>query len=267
MYLLVILAIGVPLIIIMVVSSISVHSRTVLNGTSETRIRWHKLWEFHIGVLGLVLSLSLSWCCTICLKNLFGKPRPDLLSRCDPDWTNFEKYLVKDVQLHSMTGQMVSADICRQTDKYKIDDGFRSYPSGHSSIAAAGLIYTLLFIVARMSVINPPFVPSAGSATIIVFGVTPAAFPSRVLTVLTTDIPSRLRARTPGGKVQSMRHRPTISSIYILAFGLMLFGLSVFISGSRWHDRRHHGFDIVVGYCIGIVASILAFRYYHLPIE
>ncbi|EHL02427.1 hypothetical protein M7I_1502 [Glarea lozoyensis 74030] len=30
---------------------------------------------------------------------------------------------------------------------------------------------------------------------------------------------------------------------------------------------QHHGFDILFGYLIGLVTSIFAFRYYHLPIR
>jgi hypothetical protein len=45
------------------------------------------------------------------------------------------------------------------------------------------------------------------------------------------------------------------------------FFASVFIAGSRWWDFRHHGFDIMFGYLIGIITSVFAFRYYHLPIS
>ncbi|KAI4242970.1 MAG: hypothetical protein L6R42_010861 [Xanthoria sp. 1 TBL-2021] len=51
-----------------------------------------KLWEWHTGWLGLGLSLALSFVLTQGMKNLFGKPRPDLLSRCNPDYENQAEY-------------------------------------------------------------------------------------------------------------------------------------------------------------------------------
>ncbi|KAI4266022.1 MAG: hypothetical protein LQ337_008909, partial [Flavoplaca oasis] len=53
-----------------------------------------KLWEWNTGWLGLGLSLAISFFLTQGMKNLFGKPRPDLLSRCDPDYANQAEYAV-----------------------------------------------------------------------------------------------------------------------------------------------------------------------------
>ncbi|KAF4974880.1 hypothetical protein FDECE_18622, partial [Fusarium decemcellulare] len=93
-YLLFVLAIGVPVVIVAVVSLIFVPGPTVPKGTPKSLIWQRKLWELHVGLLGLVLSLSLSWFFTSSMKNLFGKPRPDLLARCEPDWDNLKKYIV-----------------------------------------------------------------------------------------------------------------------------------------------------------------------------
>ncbi|RFN47598.1 hypothetical protein FIE12Z_8138 [Fusarium flagelliforme] len=279
-YLLFILAIGVPFVIVAFVSLIFVPGPTVPKGTPKTLIWQRKMWELHVGVLGLVLSLTLSWFFTSSMKNLFGKPRPDLLSRCNPDIANIKKYIVGGFEWSSMTGQLVSADICRQTDKYKIDDGFRSYPSGHSSSAAGGLIYASLFMASKFAVTIPFVMPSAAS---VAGAASHAAFPSRINTGPVVDPyePSRARgldgsfssgpakgsAGQENAKVQSLRRQAAAPPIYLLALGLVPFGLSIFIAGSRWHDRRHHGFDILFGYLMGLIAAIFAFRYYHLPIR
>ncbi|KAF5986898.1 diacylglycerol pyrophosphate phosphatase [Fusarium coicis] len=279
-YLLFILAIGVPFVIVAVVSLIFVPGPTVPKGTPKTLIWQRKLWELHVGVLGLVLSLTLSWFFTSSMKNLFGKPRPDLLARCDPDWKNIDKYVVGGFKWQSMTGQLVSADICQQTDKYKIDDGFRSYPSGHSSSAAGGLIYASLFMASKFAVTIPFVMPSAAA---VAGAASHAAFPSRIHTGSVVDpyepsrargpdgsfssVPTKERAGQDNAKVQSLRRQAAAPPIYLLALGLLPFGVSIFIAGSRWHDRRHHGFDILFGYLMGLVAAIFAFRYYHLPIR
>lgn len=127
-----------PIFFIAVISLIFVPGATVPRGTPKAMIWKRKLWELHIGWLGLALSIASAWLITNCMKNLYGKPRPDLLSRCQPDITNAAKYIVGGFANSSMNGQLVSADICTSTDKSKLDDGFRSYPSGHSSSAAAG---------------------------------------------------------------------------------------------------------------------------------
>ncbi|CAJ0546355.1 Ff.00g098280.m01.CDS01 [Fusarium sp. VM40] len=279
-YLLFVLAIGVPFVIVAVISLIFVPGPTVPKGTPKSLIWQRKLWELHVGVLGLVLSLTLSWFFTSSMKNLFGKPRPDLLARCKPDLKNIAKYVVGGLEWQSMTGQLVSANICQQTDKYKIDDGFRSYPSGHSSTAAGGLIYASLFIASKFAVTIPFVMPSAAS---VAGAASHAAFPSRINTGPTVDPYEPSRARGPDGsfssaptkeragqdtaKVQSLRRQAAAPPIYLLALGLVPFAVSIFIAGSRWHDRRHHGFDILFGYLMGLIASIFAFRYYHLPIR
>src|SRR5205085_329275 len=101
-------------------------------------------WELHMGWLGLGLSIISTWIVTNGMKNLYGKPRPDLLSRCDPDIENVAKYLVGGFASSSMNGQLVSHLICRNTDSDILDDGFRSYPSGHSSSAAAGMLFCVV---------------------------------------------------------------------------------------------------------------------------
>jgi membrane-associated phospholipid phosphatase len=68
------------------------------------------------------------------MKNLFGKPRPDLLSRCNPDIASVgADRLSSDGMDFSPLWVLVSSDICRQPNKDTLDDGFRSFPSGHSS--------------------------------------------------------------------------------------------------------------------------------------
>lgn len=82
-----------------------------------------------------------AWFITNGMKNLFGKPRPDLLDRCQPDLANLSKYIIgglKGLKTATTSGQLVSPNICKNPDRATLDDGFRSYPSGHSSSSASG---------------------------------------------------------------------------------------------------------------------------------
>jgi membrane-associated phospholipid phosphatase len=98
-----------------------------------------KLWELHTGLLGLALSIVAAWFITNGMKNLFGKPRPDLLSRCQPDLDNVAKYVIGGLRTATTAGQLVSPNICKNPDHDVLDDGFRSFPSGHSSSSASGM--------------------------------------------------------------------------------------------------------------------------------
>jgi membrane-associated phospholipid phosphatase len=86
--------------------------------------------------MGLGLSLALAFMFTQGMKNLFGKPRPNLLDHCQPDLS------AASIARHTVGGYsagfnrewiLVNADICTQSDSGKLNDGFRSFPSGHSS--------------------------------------------------------------------------------------------------------------------------------------
>lgn len=96
-------------------------------------LRW-KLWEWNVGWLGLAMTHAISQLVVQGTKNIAGKPRPDLLARCVPD--------LSDVAAHRVGGFgtdisdkwiLVSQTICTQTDKSVLDDGFRSFPSGHAA--------------------------------------------------------------------------------------------------------------------------------------
>ncbi|KAK3310290.1 PAP2 superfamily-domain-containing protein [Chaetomium strumarium] len=285
-WLLVIVAILVPIGIIIVVCLVFVPGATVPVGTPKSLIWKRKLWELHMGLLGLALSIIGAWFITNGMKNLFGKPRPDLLSRCQPDLDNLAKYIIGGLRTATTSGQLVSPNICKNPDKHQLDDGFRSYPSGHSSSSAAGLIYLSLFIASKFA-ITIPFLAPAGFADASAF----AAFPSRTRTPgIKVSGPDtyELPTRNAGGPTPSTtldatlgnqgiaRHNKTVTAvrrqaaappIYLLCLAVVPFFASVFIAGSRWWDFRHHGFDIMFGYLIGIITSVFAFRYYHLPIS
>lgn len=270
LWLLVVCCGGIPIVAILVVCLIFVPGNTVPKGTPAALLWKRKLWELHAGFLGLALSLVGAWFITNGMKNMFGRPRPDMLSRCEPDLANFRQYVVGGIAQESIptelnqvlvVGMLVSADICQQTDSYKLDEGFRSYPSGHSSGSSAGLIYLSLFLASKFAV-TFPFVASAAHVDHSSF----SAFPSRIAN-------SRANA---GEAEQFFQHQKSLRSIrrqaaappiYLIAIMVLPTFLSVFIAGSRWFDFRHHAFDIIFGYLIGVITAVFGFHFYHLPIR
>ena len=92
----------------------------------------------HLTVFSLILTSFI----TDVIKNAVGRPRPDLISRCKPATTT-----PKDV--------LVDISVCTETDHHILHDGWRSFPSGHSSFAFAGLGYLSLFFFGQMHVLRP----------------------------------------------------------------------------------------------------------------
>jgi diacylglycerol diphosphate phosphatase/phosphatidate phosphatase len=94
----------------------SMSGRRKLSG----KYRWKdRLWELNCGILGLLLSQALAFVITQVLKNACGKPRPDLIDRCQP------RFGSQDQPVYGLS----NSTICTGDPKI-LKDGFRSWPSG-----------------------------------------------------------------------------------------------------------------------------------------
>ncbi|EON69846.1 hypothetical protein W97_09109 [Coniosporium apollinis CBS 100218] len=116
----------------------------------------------HVTVLGFIISLILTSFLTDVVKNSVGRPRPDLIARCKPE---------PGTPAHAL----VTFEICTETDHHALHDGWRSFPSGHSSFAFSGLGYFALFLAGQLFVFRPrtdlarallAFAPMLGAALI-----------------------------------------------------------------------------------------------------
>ena len=156
-----------------------------------------------------------------------------------------------------------------------MDDGFRSFPSGHSSFSAAGLIYLSLFIASKLVITIPFLAPRPYSRD----SSYTSAFPprierqqrkSRVASDQDKGFSSSDDQFEPSGRNEAIipaRNQAAAPPVYLLVFAIIPFFASIYISSTRYSDFRHHGFDILFGYFIGTVTSIFAFRWYQLPIS
>ncbi|SPO04731.1 related to diacylglycerol pyrophosphate phosphatase [Cephalotrichum gorgonifer] len=89
--------------------------------------------------LPLLISLVLTSFITDLIKNAVGRPRPDLLARCKP--------------LPSTSpSTLVTIAVCTETDHHLLHDGWRSFPSGHSSFAFAGLGFLSFFLAGQLRI-------------------------------------------------------------------------------------------------------------------
>lgn len=89
------------------------------------------LHKINVTVLGLAISIMLATFLTDVVKNSVGRPRPDLIARCKPK---------KGTPEHTL----ITISSCTETDHHVLHDGWRSFPSGHSSLAFSGLGYLAL---------------------------------------------------------------------------------------------------------------------------
>lgn len=250
----------IPAVIILFVSLVLVPGPTVPKSVRRSLIWRRKLWEWHTGWLGLALSCALAFVTTNGMKNLFGKPRPDLLARCDPDIENVTKWVIGGGLPSLGQSFLVSAGICRQTDLSMLNDGFRSYPSGHSSFSAAGLVYLSLFLASKLALTVPSItLRSYGNDT----NRLNSAFPSRSRmsqpqSYRTTDTQGGDN-NAAAGTSQSGHDRAAVAArnqaaappLYLLLVAIIPFLASVYISSTRYSDFRHHGFDILFGWLMG----------------
>ncbi|KAM0756604.1 acid phosphatase/Vanadium-dependent haloperoxidase [Meredithblackwellia eburnea MCA 4105] len=103
---------------------------------------WRRsFWDLHNALLGLLLALALATAVTNIVKVTVGRPRPDFIDRCQP---------LKDA-INAIPYGLANVTVCTsdQTSNTFID-GFKSFPSGHSSFSFAGLGYLSLYWAGKM---------------------------------------------------------------------------------------------------------------------
>lgn len=101
-----------------------------------TRATFHK---FHATVISIAIALVLASVLTDTIKNAVGRPRPDLLARCK-------------AAAGTPTDTLVTIEVCTETSHHVLHDGWRSFPSGHSSFAFAGLGQMSLWLSGQLRV-------------------------------------------------------------------------------------------------------------------
>ena len=95
--------------------------------------------KYHVTLLSFFIGMLLTSFITDLIKNAVGRPRPDLISRCKPAPNTPEH-------------QLVDWHVCTEQDHHVLHDGWRSFPSGHSSFAFSGLGFLSMFLAGQMHV-------------------------------------------------------------------------------------------------------------------
>jgi len=271
-WLLVVVGLVVPAVISFFVCLLLVPGRTVSKKTPKSLIWRRKAWELNMAWMGLALSLATAFLITQGMKNLFGKPRPDLISRCQPNLDLVSKdQLSTAARSVNQLWVLVTSDICTQTNKDLLDDGFKSFPSGHASFSWSGLMYLTLFLASKFAVAIPWLPPRPFSTNP---AYTAAASPSNLKN--RSSLPTHRKVPTDttfssatpeDDRIVPIRNQAAAPPVYTLVLVLIPIGSAIYITSTRFTDFRHHGFDLIFGSLIGIICAWFSFRWYHLPIR
>ncbi|KAF9696098.1 hypothetical protein EKO04_006184 [Ascochyta lentis] len=274
-WLLAVIGLVIPAAVIFLVCIIFVPGPTASRGTPKSLIWRRKLWEWNTGWMGLALSLATAFMITQGMKLLFGKPRPDLLSRCQPDLARLQETAINDVVGAEFNAAwvLVTDAICTNTDEDIMKDGFKSFPSGHASFSWAGLLYLTLFLASKFSVAIPFLAPRPFSTNpAYTSAVTPSNLKSRsstdrsLLPVHKRESALSASGYTENDAVVPIRYQSAAPPVYTLVLILTPVGTAIYVASTRFTDFRHFGFDLIFGSLIGITTAWFSFRWYHLPI-
>ncbi|ODN82821.1 hypothetical protein L202_01088 [Cryptococcus amylolentus CBS 6039] len=123
-HLLAFVSIGIPLIVLVPISVFIARNA----------------WDTHNAVVGVLMSYTMAGVVTQIIKMSVGRPRPDLIARCLP---------IAGATDSPVFG-LSTVDICTNTDLFILNDGFKSFPSGHSSLSFAGLGFLSLYLAGKM---------------------------------------------------------------------------------------------------------------------
>lgn len=98
----------------------------------------NKIYVTFVSVVGHLITVFTTSVTTDILKNFIGRHRPDFLARCVPK---------DDAPLDVM---VFAKDVCTTDNLDRLMDGFRTTPSGHSSLSFAGLGFLSLWLSGQL---------------------------------------------------------------------------------------------------------------------
>jgi len=101
--------------------------------------------EFHDLLYSVMINVAITAAATGFLKETLGRPRPNFFERCYGDTYNLTEALPFD---------HYNPPDCTNPDKSEVEEGRRSFPSGHSSWAMCSMFYITLFLIGKMHVFD-----------------------------------------------------------------------------------------------------------------
>ncbi|PGH29382.1 hypothetical protein GX50_07862 [[Emmonsia] crescens] len=273
---LILVSLVAPAIIIFLGSILFIPGLTAGKHAPKALVWRRKIWEWNVGWMGLGIAYAGVYASTEALKVMYGKPRPDLLSRCNPNLSDISSHVVGGLG-ERLEGAplLVSYTICQNTLETLTRDGFVSFPSGHASVSFAGLTYLTLWLCAKLSISIPylaprPYTQDTRQTAFSADNSNNNSNHTAVKTPLPFDAQypssSHHNESTSEPNLIQLRNQSAAPPTYLLVIAAAPIVAATYIASSRWFDNRHYGFDILFGSLLGIFFAWLGFRWYHLPL-
>ncbi|ORX68447.1 acid phosphatase/Vanadium-dependent haloperoxidase [Anaeromyces robustus] len=118
-------------------------------------------YAFHQAIMGICVSVTLCLFVTTLIKVSVGRFRPDFISRCQVNITKVEE-IYKSYNISNQISfgprNLYNTTICTNTNKFRLDEGRRSFPSGHTAFAFSSLTYTSLFLAGKLHLFDGNFI-------------------------------------------------------------------------------------------------------------
>ena len=214
---------------------------------------------------GLLITLVLTGVITNVVKLCAGRPRPDLLDRCQP---RSGPPVTDPNTYHS---KLFDDSICTTPHtSHRLADGFKSFPSGHASTVFAGMVFLALFVrdacnefVACMLERHSQRMQDASSRYEGFSQDAPGLEPGQ-------DTPGQVEpsradnALLPEAGVPSkdtLWHPAMATTSVVLP--MLLMTVASLVAVSRTMDYRHHATDVLSGAILGAVVGICMYHVYH----
>ncbi|TPP62084.1 Lipid phosphate phosphohydrolase 2 [Fasciola gigantica] len=134
----------IPLLLIIIVELLIATYRRFADGEPDAfKEAWPPIYNYGIAFL---IAGGLTLVVTTVIKYSLGRLRPHFLDACKPD-----KFTV------GCTG-FIDQYTCQNTDTKIVKDAFLSFVSGHSSAAASGIVFAVLYLQSRLRLKPTPLV-------------------------------------------------------------------------------------------------------------
>ena len=138
-----VLAAAVPTISIIAASFQSSHYYDKKLKNVNAKKRSFLLWDIYDAFMAYTLSVVVCGVLTSVVKLLYGRPRPDFFNRCFPDISLDDKSAI-DAKINSISTLNLVCD--SNSDEKVVEEGRKSFPSGHSSIAFVSFSFIAFYV-------------------------------------------------------------------------------------------------------------------------
>lgn len=118
------------------------------------QFRVRSFWDANNGITGVSFSLLMGTLFQVVVKQLIGGFRPYFLEACVPDTSLAPSRNASGLNGVGFQQAFYTSEICTQQDKNTLKVAMTSFPSGHTTVAAAGFGFLYLYVNGKLKVFS-----------------------------------------------------------------------------------------------------------------